>query len=369
MIKILIVSLSLLSLISCAIVETFTFTTPGMFYAVSSNLKGSISGQNPTLTFIRGNTYELNINAASTHPLYISQTTQGCTGSASTVTSRYEQDCPTCFSNSSVLPSANTKVDFTPDKVGTFFYICAVHCFFGTINVIEANTTASPTNSSTTVISPTTMSPTVITTTSAPTNGNLTNGCPNMTDLDSMCRQSMQAFSGLGGTVDLMPGAGLPSQNEGVCTLMISLWPAANTSNNSSSTTSTPSAGGNMFENISRVTLNGIESKSILLRSGMFSSECYEGKWLNLFEIQLADKKNGTIGAFGLVDKYVQDISRSGLEIAGVHFHFFGVEPFLIAVHHQSTAISPVLFAQKTNQALKDYRSLFLGNLTNNGSA
>jgi hypothetical protein len=95
----------------------FTVTTPGFYY--------SINGQdsNPTITLTRGVTYTFAIDAESDHPFQISSDADGSS-----------------YDNGVVNNNINegTLIFTVPaDAPDTLYYVCTVHIFGGTINIVN----------------------------------------------------------------------------------------------------------------------------------------------------------------------------------------------------------------------------------------
>jgi hypothetical protein len=132
----------------------------------------------------------------------------------------------------------------------------------------------------------------------------------------------------------LLPVIGLPSNSGGVATL-------THTIDNT------------------LMSINGLPSKSPLANNALYSFECSNGVYLNLYEIMLPDIP-GKHGSKSTVEYYTHLLEKQGLSVAGNHWHFLG--QFLIpeatlvsAIHHQSTKneITPEEFSKRTIYALK----------------
>jgi hypothetical protein len=93
----------------------FSVTAPGFFYSMSSN-GVALSGQNPTLTLVRGKTYTFAINTSSSHPFRIDGAPAGS------------------VTNNNIFLGTLTFV--VPTNAATYTYICSIHFFGGTINTI-----------------------------------------------------------------------------------------------------------------------------------------------------------------------------------------------------------------------------------------
>jgi len=127
----------------------------------------------------------------------------------------------------------------------------------------------------------------------------------------------------------LLPGIGLPSQSNGVMTL-----------------THTDGSG-NLLK------INGLSSRSPLSNNALFSSECSEGKFINLYEIMLPDTP-GSQGQESSSQFYVRKLAEQGLSVAGVHFHWWGTGG-VAAIHHQmTTEMAPMEFSRRTIAALQE---------------
>jgi hypothetical protein len=87
----------------------FTVTSPGFFYSISGQ-----SGQNPTLTLVRGKTYTFAINTSSIHPFLIKSTG---------------------VQNNNI--SSGTITFTVPNVVSNYAYICSIHGFGGTIKTVS----------------------------------------------------------------------------------------------------------------------------------------------------------------------------------------------------------------------------------------
>jgi hypothetical protein len=189
----------------------------------------------------------------------------------------------------------------------------------------------------------------------------------------------------------ILPGIGLPSQYEGVCTII------------------------HQFPNMAPMVINGLISMSALSNYALFSTECaspppacnsnfstssskppasVDGSIgggpgssavhsdnggmggsrnstnstllgnpnafrLHLYEIMLPDYPS-VRGRESSVQLYIKFITARGLNIAGVHFHWLGVSgPPMIAIHHQSTSgILASEFVNATQESLFLFQDL-----------
>jgi hypothetical protein len=148
---------------------------------------------------------------------------------------------------------------------------------------------------------------------------------------DDMCRVCENTFKKYDKNATVLPGIGLPSQNNGVCTIIHGM-PGAK-----------------------KLKINGLESSSPLANAALFSTECAQGKTLNLYEMMLPEGISSTPGEKSNVEKYAEDLNKSGINVAGSHWHWWGSEPYVAAIHHQNVGMNPVEFAAKTTNALIKY--------------
>ena len=103
--------------------------------------------------------------------------------------------------------------------------------------------------------------------------------------------------------------------------------------------------------------INGLPSKSPLSNNALYSFECSQGHYLNLYEIMLPDIP-GRDGEDSTVEIYVKLLYKYGLSVAGVHFHWWGQNlvrgnTLISAIHHQAIDMDPKEFSRKTIKALK----------------
>ena len=141
----------------------------------------------------------------------------------------------------------------------------------------------------------------------------------------------------------LLPVIGLPSNGNGVATLIHTMGPSMG------------------------MTIDGYVSKSPLANAGLYSFECNgNGKFINLYEVMVPDP---VIGGKSAAQVYVNALRDNGLDVAGVHFHWLGGYSSgavsgknVIAVHHQSVGdLDPVDFSDKTIAALQTYMNFVTG--------
>lgn len=103
--------------------------------------------------------------------------------------------------------------------------------------------------------------------------------------------------------------------------------------------------------------VNGLPSLSPLSNNALYSFECSRGKFLHLYEIMLPDIP-GKCGEPSTVQIYVNALRDNGLDVAGLHWHFYGGvadsnDRGVLAIHHQNVGLSPEKFTKKTIAALK----------------
>ena len=102
---------------------------------------------------------------------------------------------------------------------------------------------------------------------------------------------------------------------------------------------------------------NGLDLKSPLANNALYSFECTGGKFLHFYEIMLPDIP-GTNGEPSTVQIYVNELARNGLDVAGLHWHFWGgvgdpEDRGVLAIHHQNVGLHPTQFTRATIDALK----------------
>lgn len=148
---------------------------------------------------------------------------------------------------------------------------------------------------------------------------------------DEKARQIEQLWKLSFPDASIFPIIGLPSNNKGVVTL-----------------THTMGDGKLM-------TINGLASRSPLANNALYSSEVSNGRYLNLYEIMVPDVP-GQNGQPSSGSRYVNALAANGLDVAGVHFHWFGGlmnGVNAVAVHHQNVGMDPLEFSRRTIQAIK----------------
>jgi hypothetical protein len=118
------------------------------------------------------------------------------------------------------------------------------------------------------------------------------------------------------------------------------------------------------------MTINSYVAKSGLANYALFSTECAKStanishRYLNLFEIMVPDDPNfKDVGNISRANTYVNELRKHGLDVAGVHFHWFGglmqgpdvnLPPsWGVAIHHQNIGMDPAEFVRRTCRALQ----------------
>lgn len=165
--------------------------------------------------------------------------------------------------------------------------------------------------------------------------GELTTG-----SLNRLCKMSETEFKKIDPNATILPKIGLPSENKGVCTILHGMGPHAH-----------------------NLKINGLESKSPLANAALFSTECSDNKYLNLYEMMLPEGNAKTPGHKSNAELYAQDLNNQKINVAGTHWHWWASEPYVAAIHHQNVGMNPVEFTNKTVDALLNYN-----NRANSGS-
>ncbi|AYV76648.1 MAG: hypothetical protein Terrestrivirus10_32 [Terrestrivirus sp.] len=169
---------------------------------------------------------------------------------------------------------------------------------------------------------------------STPTN------CPTYTSkpcsklTDDICKQCETSFKKFDPSASVLPGIGLPSQNNGVCTIIHGMGPGS-----------------------TKLKINGLESSSPLANAALFTTECTQGKTLNLYEMMLPEGISSVPGNKSNAELYSEELNRAGINVAGQHWHWWASDPYVAAIHHQNVGMNPVEFVNKTTNALTNYRN------------
>lgn len=150
--------------------------------------------------------------------------------------------------------------------------------------------------------------------------------------LDQLCVATNEQFKAVDPNSAILPGIGLPSQNNGVCTI-----------------THTMGTG-------QKMKINGLTSNSPLANNALYSSECAEGQFLNLYEIMVPDVQ-GAPGQLSTAQYYTQQLYANGLRPDGVHFHWAGTGTPHWAVHHSDVGRAPNSFAQRTVSSINAFKA------------
>ena len=123
----------------------------------------------------------------------------------------------------------------------------------------------------------------------------------------------------------LLPGIGLPSQDNGVLTLT------------------------HTFGTGNLLSIDGLKSKSPLSNNALYSSEIAGGQYLNLYEILIPDIP-GQPGERSTAQIYIDSLEAAGLNVSACHFHWTGATAYavdhgVIAVHHYNVGMTPQEFS------------------------
>lgn len=101
------------------------------------------------------------------------------------------------------------------------------------------------------------------------------------------------------------------------------------------------------------VSINDVfPSVSPLFLAALYSVECSNDRFMNLYEYMVPDTTWPDDITRTRAQIYTLSLHSNGLDVAGVHFHWFGSKPFLIAVHHQSLSLTPRDFVTATVSSL-----------------
>jgi len=105
------------------------------------------------------------------------------------------------------------------------------------------------------------------------------------------------------------------------------------------------------------MSINGQPSRSPLANYALYSAECSQNLYLNLYEVMIPDIP-GRHGNYSTAEFYVNRLRDLGLDVAGVHFHWWGQHVLdcdrgVIAIHHQKSGMHPLEFSRRTIAALE----------------
>ena len=143
----------------------------------------------------------------------------------------------------------------------------------------------------------------------------------------------------------LIPRIGIPSQDGGVITI----------AHNLQRSPSEPEMD---------LLINGLPSMSPLAEYALYSAECSNGRFINLYEVMLPELP-GSNGTRSTTSIYVDALGRQGLQVAGFHFHWLGFKTLITdaglhAIHSQSEDLDPLEFSRRTIEALKEALDVIL---------
>lgn len=106
------------------------------------------------------------------------------------------------------------------------------------------------------------------------------------------------------------------------------------------------------------LTINGYDSSSPLSTYALGSSELApkhdnpnKKANMNLFEVMMPDEPNFK-GNLSQGQYYVKFLAEEGIPSSISHFHWWGMQPFMAAIHSQNIGMNPVLFFKKIATAL-----------------
>lgn len=157
---------------------------------------------------------------------------------------------------------------------------------------------------------------------------------------DALAAQFNVALQPYGGAALVLPTIGYPEQNAlfpGVCTIAHTTAPA-------------PASG----------VIQGYTSHSPLAAVALFSTECAQGsnggppRQLNLYEAMVPDTAHPSVPQTTSAELYANRLSRSELSVAGNHYHWNGMQPWMAAIHHQQFNMAPSEFVTRTTRAYAD---------------
>jgi hypothetical protein len=110
--------------------------------------------------------------------------------------------------------------------------------------------------------------------------------------------------------------------------------------------------------------INSYASKSPLSNYALGSAEVAKNdkgdtQYLNLFEIMIPDDPNWEDNlSRGQV--YIAYLDKKGINASIAHFHWWGMTPFMAAIHSQNIGMHPVKFAKNIAKALKKVNMTFM---------
>lgn len=104
------------------------------------------------------------------------------------------------------------------------------------------------------------------------------------------------------------------------------------------------------------MTIDGLESKSPLSNNALYSVECVDGVYLNLYEIMLPEIP-GVSGSLSTSETYKKELFKRGIVVQGDHYHWNGAtileaDKGVTAIHSKAVGMNPIQFAHANGQAL-----------------
>lgn len=146
----------------------------------------------------------------------------------------------------------------------------------------------------------------------------------------------------------ILPVVGFPSNNNNKVAIFTHTMAKSNIGARSSTS--------NNQDDSMLMKVNGLPSKSPLSNNALYSFECTRDKFLHFYEIMLPDIP-GKNGERSTVQIYVNALRDNGLDVAGLHWHFWGgvADPQdrgVLAIHHQNVGMTPKQFTLATIRAL-----------------
>lgn len=103
---------------------------------------------------------------------------------------------------------------------------------------------------------------------------------------------------------------------------------------------------------ICKIKINGLTVKSPLAKNSFLSSEVSEGKWVNLYQIQLPNIP-GKCGCKSSGEVYNEALVKCGISIESDHYDWKGLCPSLISIHSKAIGMDPIEFSKKQIAAIK----------------
>lgn len=98
-------------------------------------------------------------------------------------------------------------------------------------------------------------------------------------------------------------------------------------------------------------------SKSFLINNALYSVECIDGKYLNMYELHVPDilVKNS---CKSIIEIYVDALKNNGLDIVGIHcdkwgYHVVKDNKEIFTIRHTKFEMDPKEFTNRTIKSLK----------------